>query len=65
MRLVLPFVMGTVGTVGVLWGSRGVLLILQRKIAVDGSQPVVLTCGSGLTACILALAMHQAGTVWS
>lgn len=27
---------------------------------VDASKPLVCTCGSGLTACVLALGLHQA-----
>ena len=37
---------------------------LREKLAaagVEGSRPVVTTCGSGVTACILTLAMTQAG----
>ncbi len=37
---------------------------LREKLAaagVDGSRPVVTSCGSGVTACILTLAMTQAG----
>ena len=32
------------------------------KIAQSTGQPVVCTCGSGMTACVLALALHEAGT---
>ena len=31
------------------------------QAGVDGSKPVVTSCGSGITACILTLAMVQAG----
>jgi thiosulfate/3-mercaptopyruvate sulfurtransferase len=37
---------------------------LRERIAragIDGAQPVTLTCGSGLTACILALGLHLTG----
>ncbi len=37
---------------------------LRQKLAaagIDGSRPVVTSCGSGVTACILTLAMTQAG----
>jgi thiosulfate/3-mercaptopyruvate sulfurtransferase len=37
---------------------------LRQRLAragVDGSRPVVTSCGSGITACVLTLAMAQAG----
>ncbi|HUF20236.1 MAG TPA: 3-mercaptopyruvate sulfurtransferase [Burkholderiales bacterium] len=32
-----------------------------EKVGVDSDRPVTLTCGSGLTACILALGLHLTG----
>lgn len=32
-----------------------------EKAGIEGDHPVTLTCGSGLTACILALGLHLAG----
>lgn len=37
------------------------LRALFAKVGVDGSKPVVTSCGSGVTACILTLGMQLAG----
>jgi thiosulfate/3-mercaptopyruvate sulfurtransferase len=31
------------------------------KVGIDGSQPVIASCGTGVTACVVALGMVQAG----
>ena len=31
------------------------------EAGIDPDQPVITTCGSGVTACVLALAMHLTG----
>lgn len=36
------------------------LLATFSAAGIDASRPVVCTCGSGLTACVLALALHTA-----
>ncbi len=37
------------------------LLELFRQAGVDPRKPVVTTCGSGVTACVLALGLHRVG----
>lgn len=39
--------------------SKEQLAAVFQQAGVDLSQPVVATCGSGLTACVLALAVHE------
>ena len=41
--------------------SADALRALFAQAGVDGSRPVVTSCGSGVTACVLALGMVQAG----
>ena len=40
---------------------RGELTLRLEECGIDKTQPVVTTCGSGVTACVLALAMHLTG----
>jgi 3-mercaptopyruvate sulfurtransferase SseA len=48
---------------GVMQGARllpvDALEALFRGAGVDVQAPLVCSCGSGLTACVLALALHQ------
>jgi len=41
--------------------SREELRILFEKAGIDLRRPIVTSCGSGVTACILALALHELG----
>ena len=40
---------------------RGELTLHLEECGIDKTQPVVTTCGSGVPACVLALAMHLTG----
>lgn len=40
--------------------GRDELLSTFQAAGVDPSKEIICTCGSGLTACIIALALHQA-----
>lgn len=44
-----------------LGGGRSLADVVAASSAADDAPRVVLTCGSGMTACILGLAMHQVG----
>ena len=37
------------------------LRAIFAKVGIDGSQPVIASCGTGVTACVVALGMVQAG----